>query len=753
MIRGKDKITRAHKERWAYVYVRQSSATQVRFNLESQQRQYELQDLMRSLGWPPESIVVLDEDLGHSADGTRGRSGFTRLREEVCQGTVGMIMSLETSRLARNNREWYQLLDICAVYGTLVAEPGGVYDPREYDDRLHLGLKGILSEAELHILKSRLVAGARHKAERGELALPLPVGLLADTEGKTVLDPDQNIQHTLRSIFQKFGELLSVRKVLRWMQANSVKIPRRIGKGVLSEVVWQAPTYAALLHLFHNPRYAGTYVFGRTETCMKIADGEPRRYSRKLPVEQWKVVMPGAHPGYLTWEEYLRNRERIGQNHVGKNGGRGATGRGQALLQGLLRCGRCATRMQVAYRTRHHQGQAGPTREAAYHCFRDCAQYLTRVCQRVSTSLLDHVVAEAFQAALAPAQLEVSLEALQQLDESTRAAERHWALKLERVRYEAERAKRQYDRVEPENRLVARDLERRWEECLQEVKSAEAEYARWQQSQQTAWGVAQIEELRELVKNVPALWQAETTKNEDRKELLRLLIEDVWVWTHRETREVELKILWKGGSQTVHRAAWWLSGRGVRAEVLQRIREHAAQGVRDTEIARRLQEEGFHRCDGKSYQQHNITCIRLKHQIPKMPRPHAPDVYNLRDAARKLGISQAILRQWIRDGLIPARQDRTREWRVQLSQEVVMRVMGGWDRECEWTVPQVAKFLEIPLDRVYTFLKMGRLRARRIKIGRQDRLLITSDQARQLKPQLCPGSPQLCGQHTHGGAG
>ena len=609
--------------------------------------------------------------------------------------------------MARNNREWYQLLDLCAVCGTLVAEPAGVYDPREYEDRLHLGLKGILSEAELHILKSRLVAGARHKAERGELLMRLPVGLVADSEGKAVLDPDQGVQQTIRSVFEKFSELGSVRKVFRWMLENSVKVPCRVGSGLFSKVAWQAPTYAALQHVFHNPRYAGAYVFGRRERYMRVEDGEPRSYSRQLPIEKWRVVIPGAHPGYITWEQFLENRKRIKDNYMGMQRGRGAAGRGPALLQGLVRCGRCAARMQVRYHSRVF-GKELPRQEAAYVCYPDRTHLPGRLCQRASALLVDPLVQEAFLRVLEPAQLEVSIEALQRLEDNTRAAERHWDLKLERGRYEVERARRQYDQVEPENRLVARNLERQWEERLRDLKRLEDEHARWKQGKLTAWSAERLAEIRELAKDVGKLWHAETTTNQDRKELLRLLIDDVWLWTRREKREIEVRILWKGGSQTVHPAAWWINGRGVKEEVVGRIEELAATGVSDTEIARRLNAEGHRRCDSRPFEQNNIPQIRFHHRIKKVPPVRQPDVYNAKQLAKKLGVSPVTIGNWIRAGLIKGSHDRSRaEWKLKLAAEDEARLVGQWDSQLEWPVARAAKYLAISKWEVYRMLEAG----------------------------------------------
>lgn len=745
MIRGEEKIRGTHRERLAYVYVRQSSPTQVRNNLESQERQYELRGLVEALGWPLERIVTIDEDQAHTASGTRERTGLSQIRADVCEERVGLVMGIETTRLARNNREWYHLLDLCAVCGTLVGEPGGVYDPKNYEDRLQLGLKGLFNEMELHTLKNRLGGAVRHKAEKGELSIKLPIGLVEDAQGKVVLDPNEGVQQAVRTLLQKLPELGSALKVFRWGLENALKMPHRVGSGLFSEVVFEPLTYPDLLRLYKNPRYAGAYVFGRTERYLKIEGGEPRHHSRSLPIDKWRVLIQGAHPGYITWEEYLGNRELLAQNSVGKQQGRGAPGRGHALLQGLIRCGWCAARMQVYYRIRRDGGK-GPWREATYLCSGGGGQHLRPSCQQVRAAIVDPVVREAFLQALKPAELEVSLEAFERLDESRRAAERHWELKLERSQYEAERARRQYDRVEPEDRLVARELERRWEERLKELKRIEDEYGHWKQGKEEAWGPEMLEELRGLVRDVRKLWEAESTTNEDRKELLRLLLEDVWVWARREKREVEVRILWKGGCQTVHRVPWRLNGRWVEEDVIRRVRELALQGLPDTKIAQRLNAEGHRRSQGGAFLQDNVTHIRQKHGIPKADPPREPGTYSAREAIKKLGVSKRTFRNWIRHGEVSAYQDRPGgQWKVRMTGEDEARLTGQWDREKELTVREAAKYLGIPISRVYKRVKAGMLSVRRAWIGRRRRLLIPMEGVKQGKGRIDAGRDEFTG--------
>ena len=738
MIRGHEKITAAHRDRSGYVYVRQSSPHQVRQNLESQERQYELRELIVSLGWKLEDVVILDEDLGQSASGLSGRAGFARLRDEVSNGRVGLIMSLESSRLARNNREWYQLLDLCAVCGSLVGEPSGVYDPSDYEDRLHLGLKGILSEAELHILRTRLTAGIRHKAEKGELALTPPTGLTFDESANIVLDPDDRVQQIFRTLFEKFVELGSAYKVFRWMMEDGLQMPRRVGSTLFSNVVWRAPTYQAVRDVLKNPRYAGTFVYGRTETFMRVEDGEPRRRFRQLPIAEWKVVIPDAHPGYIPWEQFLRNREKMSENRSRPSGSVGAPGRGSALAQGLVRCGKCGAKMYVHYVTNRRNGRV--YRFVRYKCTRAGLEASLKPCQSVSGNLLDRTVREAFLEALKPDQLDVSVEALKRLEENAQAGERHWQLKLEQLRHEADRAERQHNQVEPENRLVARNLEQKWEQCLAELKRAEDDYDRWKQQRRASWDPDRIDELRALVKDTRTLWNAESTANEDRKELLRLLIETVWVWGHGAERRIDVQILWKGGSRTNHQAAWSPPGTSpLKEEVVSRMREFSSEGFVDSEIARRLNQEGHVRCDGGSFLAQNVMSMRKKYGIQKGQPPHEPDVYNARQAARKLGVAIETLLNCVAEGVIEGTRSpyHGRTWRIKIpaAEEAKLkeRLHGDRNGEKERTIRDAAESLNVPTWQIENWIKQGVLNGRLVYAGRRKQWVIPAEELRARK--------------------
>ena len=613
-----------------------------------------------------------------------------------------------------------------------------MYDPADHDDRLQLGLKGLLNEAELGRLKARLWSAVKSKAERGELWQKLPVGLVHGSDGEVILDPDQSIQNAVRSVLTKFDELGTARKVLRWMLENGVKIPRRIGSGMFSEVRWQEPTYGAVRDLLRNPRYSGAYVFGKSEGFLKIQDGEPRHFRRALPMEKWKVKLPEHHAGYIGWGEYLSHRERLAKNSTHEAGARGAPGRGGALLQGLIRCGRCASRMQVAYRERLRTDGTKYT-EIYYRCASATASHLVRLCQRVAASAVDPIVRDGFFKALEPAALDVSAEAMRRLEESSQAADRHWHFTLERSRYEVEKARRQYDQVEPENRLVARELEHRWEVRLEDAQRLEEEFARWKEGRREGWTEEEILELRDLVKDVPALWKAETTKNEDRKEMLRLLIEEVWVRANRKERSVEVNILWKGGCRTTHCAHWTLNGQRLEETTIGRIRDLGAQGLSDQRIAALLNAEGRRRSDGDRFRRHNVMHARRRYRIAKATPQRESGVYNLKQAAAALGLSPACLRKWLRDGFLAAERSRdTREWEVRLTPEEIERLNARPKDEGEWTTARAARFLGIRTPRLLRWAQGGKLTARRVVIGRRIRFLVRAEEVRALRGPKVP---------------
>src|SRR4051812_42117291 len=457
---GRGKITEAHRRRRAVVYVRQSTLGQVERNVESAARQYALRDRAVELGWPPGSVAVVDEDMGRSGASSAGRFGFKELVAEVGLGHVGLVLALETSRLARSSADWHQLLDLCALTGTLIADGDGVYAPGEFNDRLLLGLKGAMSEAELHLIRARLDGGLRNKAARGELRLALPVGLDRDDGDRIVLCPDEQVRHAIERVFSLWRRLGSARQVVLELVAEGQLLPRRtVGQ---RRIRWQRASYGAVHDFLTNPAYAGAFVFGRTRRDKRLdKDGNVRVRDVEVPLEDWSVCIPDHHHGYVSWDDYLATRDRLRQNVRPRGEGGGAAREGAALLQGLLRCGRCGRRMQVGY-----SGTGGKV--VRYACVRGRDLHATgHACQSLGGLRLDKAVATAFLEAVTPAGIAASAGAVRALEAEHEERLAGQRLALERADFEAERARRQFDACEPEHRLVARTLERKLEEALE----------------------------------------------------------------------------------------------------------------------------------------------------------------------------------------------------------------------------------------------------------------------------------------------
>ena len=455
-----EKITASHRARDAYVYVRQSTLGQVHAHAESLARQYGLRQRAVLLGWPAHQVVVIDEDLGRSGASAAGRSGFSELVADVGLGKAGIILALECSRLARCNADWYQLLDLCALTDTLIADADGIYHPGSFNDRLVLGLKGTMSEAELHLIRSRLTEGLRHKAARGELRQGLPVGLDYDQDGKVIITADEAVAEAIATVYRRFAELGSARQVLLSLRGDGLLLPRR--QNGSPRVTWAPATYPAVHDFLSNPAYAGAFVFGRTRTEKRVdAAGRVLTRTRLLPRAEWAVLIPDHHPGFISWEAYEANTARLRANWRPPRGhGGGAPREGRALLQGVLRCGKCGRIMQTGY-----SGAAGNS--PRYVCGRARQLYATeRGCCSIGGGRLEKTILAELFAVLEPASLEATAKALAEAEQHYRRRLAAFELAVERARYEAGRARRQYDAVEPENRLVARTLERGWEDKL-----------------------------------------------------------------------------------------------------------------------------------------------------------------------------------------------------------------------------------------------------------------------------------------------
>ena len=518
------KIRLDHLERPAFVYVRQSTLFQVRENTASTARQYDLVQRAHELGWSKASITVIDQDQGLSGSSAVGRDGFQFLIAQVGLGQAGAVLSLEASRLARSCSDWYRLLEICALTDTLVIDEDGVYDPSQYADRLLLGILGAMSEAELHWLRNRLLGGKLARAEQGELRMRPPVGLVFDAAKRLVLDPDEEVQQAVRLLFTLFEQTGSALAVVKHFGDHHLLFPDRLwGKARDGELLWKPLRHGRVLDVLHNPRYAGVYVYGRTQTHTRTLPHETPRVkgrTRRVAAADWPIVRHDSHPGYLSWEQFLRNQQRLDDNcTVRGNDRRGAVRTGHALLQGLVLCGQCGRRMSVRY-TRN-----GTT--PSYECNQVHKQQSGRTCQFVRGDGVDAAVSRLFLEAIQPAQLQVSLATLGQLEDQARQVERQWQLRLERARYEADLARRRFLAIDPENRLVGRNLEKDWNEKLVAVEQLEREQAALPAGAALRLSPEERQRILNLAEDLPALWHAPTTTPAERKQLLRLLVKDV----------------------------------------------------------------------------------------------------------------------------------------------------------------------------------------------------------------------------------
>jgi DNA invertase Pin-like site-specific DNA recombinase len=541
------KIQSTHQERIAFVYVRQSTPWQVMENRESTERQYRLRERAIELGWAPSQVEVIDEDQGRSGSSATHRTGFQRLAAEVSLGKVGIVLMLEASRLARNNSDWYRLMEICGVSGTLIADECGVYNPREPNDRLLLGVKGTISEAELFTLRTRLYEGRWNKARKGLLHFPLPVGYVQGVDGCWMMDPDIQVRERLDYLFDSFRRHGVVRGVVRELKEQGLELPTRVtAQEGYGSLVWKAPTLGAVIRILHNPAYAGAYVYGRSEYSnvrRSPKTGKPSAHVRS--VEQWPVKIAAHHPAYIGWEEFVRNQERLRQNWS-HDGNRGVPREGRALLQGIVHCGVCGRKMGVQDRA------AKEHRSPSYVCGRGYYDGDEKICQSMTSRPIDAAVVEVFLGAVSPLSLRVAMQVLDQLEQDLIVQRRQRELQLEQARYEARLAQRQYDTVDPANRLVVGELERRWNNKLERVAQLERTYA--QAERDAEWSLTKEERaaITNLSQDLPAIWSAETTTNQERKQLLRMAIESVHLDGMRQAGQIEIQIRWRSGTITDH---------------------------------------------------------------------------------------------------------------------------------------------------------------------------------------------------------
>ena len=667
------KIADHHLMRNACIYIRQSTMAQVRFNQESTERQYNLADQAKSLGWMPEQIRILDRDLAQSGVLTAKRDDFKTLVSDVAMGQVGAIFSLESSRLARSNKDWHRLLELCAVTKTLVFDGDGCYDPSDFNDSLVLGMKGTFAQAELHIIRARLHGVKLNKAQKGELRFPLPVGLVFESD-KIVLDPDQEVQGAVRAVFTLFEQENSAYAVVQRFHQLGLLFPRRSYGGVWDgKLIWGRLTHSRVIGVLANPSYAGTYVFGRYQSCKKIGPtGEICTQSRQMPQDQWRVVIPNHHPGYITWDQFLANRSRLAANRTNSEVLAGPAREGLCLLQGVLLCGTCGRRLSTRY-----TGNGGLY--PSYDCnsrSRDAPPL--RHCMSLPAKPLDDAIAARLLTAVTPLTIKLALDALTNLEARDKAISAQWHRRIERARYDADLAERRYEEADPSNRLVASTLEKRWNDAMQRMIELEAEIAGFERQAMRSLTSEQKQQILQLGNDFPRLWKAPTTSACDRKRMLRLLISDITVVKGPDPKLLRLQIRWQGGAtetievrQRPNRADAVRYPEALVAKIRALAERHA-----DKEIAVRLNAEGLTSSTSKSFTASMISWIRFKHRIPGPSR--LPGTLTVSEVRARYGVSMHVVYYWIARGIVAATQRETNTPYVITINDNVDRRLRKW---------------------------------------------------------------------------
>jgi DNA invertase Pin-like site-specific DNA recombinase len=654
----RDKIQSLHLKRRAYVYVRQSTATQVFLNKESTARQYALVERARALGWPEEAIDVIDEDLGRSATTAEARNGFRRLAEAVAHGRAGAIFTLEVSRLARSSQDWQRLLALCAVAQVVVCDEHAIYDPQEADDKLLLDFKGTMSEAELHWLRLRLNGAQRRKARRGELRFQAPTGYVWSERGFET-DPDLAVRRAMGMLFDRFAAEPTANAVIRWAHREGFRVPtRRSFADGTSALTWKPLNISRLKEILKSPIYAGAYAYGRRCEKKILVDGEIRTARQCQARHEWIALIEGAHEGYITWETYLSNLEKLADN-AARRPSRGAPREGRALLSGILLCGRCGRRMRTIY-----PGKAGNL--WTYKCSGEHDRG-GRVCWMVSGQPIDAAVEDLLLRMIVPSELELSLAVEHEVDAQAASLEEQWKLRLEQAEYEARRAERRYKAVDPDNRVVARTLESEWEARLQDLEEIRRRLENAKREHRVQLTNEDRSRIRALARDLSAVWRAPTTTPADRKAMLRLVIEAVAIRPiDIPQRLTQIRVQWKSGAVDELTAGRPGPADHNRTSIaaIERIRQLAALRLVDRVIAEKLNAEGVKSGSGRLWTASSVKHVRLEHKIARsmavprrrsrLPDRHPDGRYSMRGAMKRLGVSQRQVMRWVERGMVQA---------------------------------------------------------------------------------------------------
>jgi DNA invertase Pin-like site-specific DNA recombinase len=734
------KITASHLRRTAVIYVRQSTLAQVERNTESTARQYDLAGRAQQLGWPRTAIRVIDEDLGISGKSAAGRTGFAELAAQVGLGQVGIVLALECSRLARNNSDWYRLLDLAGMTDTLICDADGIYHPAMFNDRMLLGMKGTMSEAELHILRSRLDGGIRNKAARGELRRGLPAGLVwGEGDGEILKHPDEAVRGVITVIFEQFTARGSVRGTWLHLREQGLKLPlQRHGhltaaQAAREEITWVAPTYHAVHNVLTHPGYAGAYTYGRSrQENYAGADGMLRTRRRILPQDEWEVLIKDHHEGYIGWDAYLANQARIGQNirPMEHQPGTGAVREGCALLQGLVTCGTCSRKLAVYY-----EGKARST--PGYYCTGTGTMVEGRGSRhlRIGGVAIDAAVAAAFLAAVEPAALQACLEAAEQIERGHDSDLEQYRRQVEAARFAAAKAERRYRAVDPENRLVARGLENTWEQALTELAAAETGLTRREAARPIALTAAQRSGILALGEDLHAVWDAPSTTSKDRKQLLRTLLDDVNITVHRDHDEASAALIlrWKGGAITELAVPVKRKPRNrlrTDEDTIDLIRRLAAH-YPDAKIAQILNLQGRRTAREMSYTAGRVQTTRHHYRIACYQPgsdPQEGELLTVTDAAAELGLAPSTLHRWLSDGFIGGEQlTPGAPWRIRMTDTLralfTSTAPDGWLAMLEATLAY-----GVTRQTIMQRVKDGKLKAVHVTTGRRKGLRIEPPQ-------------------------
>jgi DNA invertase Pin-like site-specific DNA recombinase len=645
------KISPDHLKRRAIVYIRQSSPGQVVHNQESQRRQYGLADHARQLGF--QQVEVIDEDLGRSGSGQVERPGFEHLVAEVCTGQVGAVLCIEASRLARNGRDWHHLIELCGLVRTIVIDPDGVYDPCILNDRLLLGLKGTMSEFELNLLRQRSLEAIRQKARRGELQFRLPVGFRWTQNGKVEIDPDRRVQEAVHLVFAKMAELGSARQVLLWFRAEKTNLPALVVEAPGNGVVWKLPVYNTIWHMVRNPMYAGAYAFGKTESRTKVLEGRARKSDgHSKPVDTWMVLLRDHHSGYIAWEQFERNQVMLTDNAHMKSRMEPKAGRGgRSLLAGLLRCRRCGRMLHVAYSGSHGE-------VPRYHCRGAHINHGGDWCISFGGLRPDRSIATEILKAVEGNAIEAALEVAARVAEQQRQRHRVLSLELEQAQYEVRLAARRYEAVDPDNRLVAAELEARWNAALQSAGEVE-QRLRQNELPDNATRIPDKETLASLAQDLRAVWNSTTTEMRLKQRIIRILIEEIIADVDESTTEIVLLIHWTGGRHSELRVKKNLTGKHSRCtslEAIEIIRQMAGK-FPDEQIAATLNRLALRTGTGNTWTEGRMRSLRSYHEWPTYDAKTASrQSLTLEEASERLEVSHKVVRRLIDSGKISATQ-------------------------------------------------------------------------------------------------